>query len=88
MDLFKIEDFLAEYRHYTRQDILDMPYYELSLKLGIIKDREAEKKDAQIRQRKAEEKNMPKIGNVSNSRSLTKGFKQPKAPSIKTPRLR
>lgn len=44
MTLFKIEDTLSERRPgLTRADILKMPFYELALKLNIIKEKDEER---------------------------------------------
>lgn len=73
MSLFKIEDVIAETRHYSRSDILCMPFYEFMLKLDIMKERaeEREKKE------KAEEAKTSKLVNPSK-------YKLPSTPKMPT----
>ena len=52
MTLYEIEDALAERRPgLTREDILKMPFYELTLKLNIIKKKDEEREKEQEKEK-------------------------------------
>ena len=72
--LYKIEDVIAETRNLTRADILSMPFYELMLKLDIMKERADERE----KRERAESDKQSKLVNPSK-------YKIPSAP--KTPKL-
>ena len=72
MNLFKIEDAIAEHRNYTREDIMRMPFYEFMLKLEIMKERsEEQKKQQDAEHSKQKQTQLPK-------------YSQPKMPKLPT----
>jgi hypothetical protein len=86
MTLYEIEDTLAERRPgLTREDILKMPFYELTFKLNIIKKKDEERK-------KEEEKEKSTTSYDKNTFNPEKAMKQQlKAvnfkPNIKMPKI-